>query len=80
MAWIEVIDENDADEPLRSLYARLIEDGCVDNILKIHSLHPASLESHLAVYKNCMFGSGPLTRSEREMTAVVVSQANGCHY
>jgi uncharacterized peroxidase-related enzyme len=80
VAWIEVIDEDQAGEPLRSLYQRCSDHGRVDNILKIHSLHPESLDAHLHVYRNIMFGAGPLARAEREMTAVVVSAANQCHY
>ena len=80
MAWIEVIDEDEAEGPLRSLYERCLDHGRVDNILKIHSLHPESLDAHLHVYRNIMFGPGPLGRAEREMAAVVVSTANCCHY
>ncbi len=78
MAWIEVIDEPDADGPLAAIYERL--GGKVDNILKIHSLNPDSLDAHLAVYESIMYGASPLSRMEREMVAVVVSVANDCHY
>ena len=45
MAWIKVIDEVDADGDLAAQYAALVEPwGGVDNILKIHSLSPASLD------------------------------------
>ncbi len=80
MAWIRVIDEADAQGALEDLYASLAPGGKVDNILKIHSLHPESLRTHHALYKDLMFGPGPLSRAEREMIAVVVSQANACHY
>lgn len=80
MAWIKTIAEKDAEGLLRDLYDAIAHGGKVDNILKIHSLHPESLEAHLGVYKNLMFGPGPLSRAEREMVAVVVSQANTCHY
>jgi len=80
MAHIKVINEEEAKGRLREIYERLAHEGKVDNILKIHSLHPESMEAHLAVYRNIMFGPGPLSRTEREMAAVVVSQANRCHY
>jgi len=80
MAWIRVIGEKQAEGPLKEIYRKEAVKGRVDNILKIHSLHPESLEAHLAVYRNIMFGPGPLSRSEREMAAVVVSAANDCHY
>ena len=78
MAWIKVIDEPNAEGALETIYKRL--GGKVDNILKIHSLHPESLDAHIGIYKNIMYGRGPLSRSEREMVAVVVSVANQCHY
>ena len=81
MAWISVIDENEADDDLAKLYRQLIEPwGGVDNIMKIHSLHHASLDAHLQIYKTLMHGKGPLSRIQREMIAVVASSANGCHY
>jgi len=80
VSWIRMIPEDEAEGQLREIYERLSPGGRVDNILRIHSLHPASLEAHLAVYRNIMFGPGPLSRAEREMVAVVVSQANHCHY
>lgn len=80
MAWIRVIGEAEAEGPLKAIYEKTRDAHGVDNILKIHSLHPESLDAHLAVYRNIMFGAGPLARAEREMVAVVVSAANGCHY
>ncbi len=80
MAWIRIIRENEAEGDLKSIYDRISVGGRVDNILKIHSLHPESLETHLALYKDLMFGQGPLSRAERELVAVVVSVANECHY
>ncbi len=80
MAWIRVIGEKEAEGRLKEVYDRCAVNGRVDNILKIHGLHPESLEAHLAVYRDIMFGPGPLSRAEREMAAVVVSIANDCHY
>jgi len=81
MAWIRMIDEEAASGRLAKLYGQLLgPEGEVDNILKIHSLNPASLRGHLALYKTVMHGPSPLSRVEREMIAVVVSAANQCHY
>ena len=81
MAWIRTIDEDDAQGELRELYERLTEPwGGVDNILKVHSLSPASLRGHFELYKTLMRGPSPLTRAQREMIAVAVSAANRCHY
>jgi len=81
--WIEVRDEDapDLDPALRELYAAMRDPrGHVDNILKIHSLHPASLQVHVDFYTLVMYGRSPLTRIQREMLAVAVSAENRCHY
>lgn len=81
MAWIRMIDEQDAEGKLSELYRRMKEpDGSVDNILKIHSLNPDSLQGHFEFYRSLMSGRSPLTRTQREMIAVTVSAANRCHY
>lgn len=81
MAWIRTIDEDEAEGRLAELYAKLVEPwGGVDNILKIHSLNPASLKAHFELYRVVMRGRSPLSRAQREMIAVVVSAANRCHY
>ncbi len=81
MAWIKVIPEENASGELKQLYEQMMEPwGGVDNILKIHSLNPASLRAHFEFYKTLMWGASGVTRIQREMIAVVVSAANHCHY
>jgi hypothetical protein len=86
MAWIRIIDEDEADEKSRlgKLYAgcKEAETGQVDNILKIHSLRPETMSAHVLMYRTAMMphrGEG-LSRREREVIAVLVSAANECHY
>lgn len=81
-AWITVIPEAEADGELRRLYEQEwdTEGQAVDNILAVHSLHPASLRAHADLYHTVMHAVSPLSRSEREMIAVVVSTLNQCHY
>lgn len=86
MAWIHVIPELEAEGELRAVYDELYAPypdeprGQLDHILQIHSLDPAGLRAHLALYRNAMGGTETLPRVEREMLAVVVSGINGCHY
>lgn len=81
MAWIRIIDENEAEGELKELYEKTIEPwGGVDNILKIHSLNPASFKGHLEIYKALMRSSRDLPRVKREMIAVAVSALNRCFY
>ena len=81
MAWIRTIDEKDAEGKLARLYETYTEPwGGVDNIAKIHSLNPRSLEGHFSLYTTLMRGRSPLSRIQREMIAVTVSRANSCRY
>lgn len=82
LAWIEVIGDGGAHGLLAELYDeyRSLQTGMVDNVLKIHSLHPETMRDHARLYRTLMHGEGALTRPEREMIGVVVSAANECHY
>jgi alkylhydroperoxidase family enzyme len=81
MAWIDTINERDEDGSLKDQYAKLKDSrGGVDNILKIHSLNPESLDAHVRLYKTIMYGKSPIRRVNREMIAVLVSSINQCHY
>lgn len=51
-----------------------------DNIIQIHSVHPAVMRQHWELYRHLMYAHGPLTRREREMIAVRVSGLNHCVY
>jgi len=81
MSWIHVHAEDGADGEIAELYERLRrERGRVSNILKVHSLRPSALAHHLDLYMGLLFGSGGLSRAQREMIAVVVSRENDCEY
>lgn len=81
MAWIHMIPEAEATGRLKELYEKYTELwGGVDNIIKIHSLNPRSMDAHFALYATVMRGRSDLTREQREMIALVSSVANQCHY
>ena len=81
MAWIKVIEEKDATGELRGIYqSQGQKAGALANILKIHSLAPETLSTHMAFYDAVMHAPGELSRIQREMIAVVVSSLNRCHY
>jgi alkylhydroperoxidase family enzyme len=81
MAFIKYIEESDAPPELKDLYDRYRDAaGHVDNILRIHGPNPPSLEGHVRLYGALMHGKSPLSRTQREMIAVVVSSINECHY
>jgi len=81
-AWIEVIPEQDAAGELKNLYEAEFdsEKQGTDNILAVHSLNPPTLRAHADLYHTVMHSKSPLSRTEREMVAVVVSSINKCHY
>ncbi len=81
MAWIKMISMEEAAGALKAMYEKYIESaGVVDNILRIHSLNPKSLRTHYDLYAHLMRGKSDLSRTQREMIAVVASVANKCHY
>lgn len=81
VAWIKEIDVERAEGKLKKVYNRILErTDSVANILKVHSLNPEVLEAHLNLYEKIMFGESNLSRSHREMIAVVVSSTNACDY
>lgn len=80
MAWIRTISPAEAHGDLARVYSSVSRTGEVANILQVQSLSPATLAAHYAWYRTIMFGPGPLSRAQRELIGVVVSQANGCRY
>ena len=50
------------------------------NIVRVMSLNPHTTRASLGFYQATMFGESPLSRAQRELLAVVVSQANRCEY
>ena len=81
-AWINIVPEEEADGELKALYQQEFdsEKQGTDNILAVHSLNPPTLRAHADLYHTVMHAKSPLSRSEREMVAVVVSVINQCHY
>lgn len=73
MAYIETIDENNAEGLLGEIYQNLINTrGKIAEVHKIQSLNPKSIVNHMDLYMTIMFGKSPLKRPQREMIAVVV--------
>lgn len=74
MAWIgQKSDDDPAFKSYRGPHG-------VDNIVKVHGLFPEALDAHMRLYRTLLFGEGGLTRAQREMIGVVVSDANRCKY
>ncbi|MGB9486671.1 MAG: carboxymuconolactone decarboxylase family protein, partial [Terriglobia bacterium] len=81
MSWITNIEPDEATGELKVEYDKAIKRaGKVFKVLKLQSLNPASLRASMHLYQATMFGPSGLSRTEREMLATVVSQANHCFY
>jgi uncharacterized peroxidase-related enzyme len=79
--YIRLIDEDEAEGPLRGEYNAAVERaGKVFNIVKAMSLRPAVLMASMALYREIMFGESGLSREERELLATVASAEQGCYY
>jgi alkylhydroperoxidase family enzyme len=81
LAYIRLIDEGEAEGPLREEYDAAVERaGKVFNIVKAMSLRPGVLRASIALYREIMFGESGLSRKERELLATVSSAEQSCRY
>ncbi len=81
MAHIEKVHPDQATGLLRRVYEQRIRSaGRLWEIVAVQSLNPEALRDSMRMYGTIMFAESPLTRAQREMIAVVTSQANQCHY
>ena len=82
MAYIKTIAEHEATGSLAKQYkaARQRADS-VAEIIKLHSLDPVALRASMQLYMaTTTRPDSPLSRTEREFIATVVSRANDCFY
>ena len=82
MPWIDAPHEDEWDDGLDDLKPEVIDPTFqrVDWIMRIHALDAGSMNAHYVLYRQAMKGTATLRKVEREMVALVVSKANGCHY
>lgn len=81
MPWIKVFSLEEASGFLKKQYeAALKRAGRIWHIVSIMSQNPRALKASMDFYSALMFGRSPLSRSQREMLAVVVSAVNHCTY
>jgi len=82
MTWIKTIEYREASGKLKKLYDRIVgPKGYLDNILKIHSLRPNTLEGHMSIYKNVLHHTNnTLPKWLLEALGVYVSHLNQCDY
>ncbi len=81
MAYIPLPADGDATGALaRSFEAARQRAGHVHEIVRTMAPNPAVLDASMGMYIATMHGESPLSRTQREMLATVVSNSNHCHY
>ena len=81
MPRIKVLSLAEARGVLKKEYEAALERaGRIWHIVSIMSQNPRALQTSMAFYGAIMNGKSPLSRSQREMLAVVVSATNHCVY
>lgn len=81
MSFIGYIAYEDATDDLKKLYEKMSgPSNTPANIVRIAGHNPKAMESHINFYRSIQYHKSPITRSQREMIAVVVSAINECHY
>ena len=81
MPHIKTVELDEAAGELKDIYSKVVgERGKISNILKIHSLLPKTMITHLDFYTSIMFNKAGIRRADAELVAIVVSAANKCDY
>lgn len=80
-SWFPVPDEADLPDGLRGLFGKAREAlGFVPNVFRVYSFRPERLSAWFTHFRSLHEPTENLSAADREMVAVVVSQANGCLY
>ncbi|MFK7891789.1 MAG: peroxidase-related enzyme [Granulosicoccus sp.] len=81
-AWIEMIQDDDADSALKdALELARTPHGTVDNVMRVHSLRPATLHAHVDLYRAVLHNeTNTLPGWFQETLASYVSILNHCDY
>jgi uncharacterized peroxidase-related enzyme len=83
VSWIRPIAAESATGELKSLFERIrarSSRGQVSNLWQSCALDPAGLGALFALYEALMDEPAPLTATQAELIALVVSATNGCAY
>ncbi|MHA2104425.1 MAG: peroxidase-related enzyme [Candidatus Hodarchaeales archaeon] len=74
MSWIKITN-------LKKVYNDIKKRrGKLSNIMKIHSLNPRSMITHMDFYTSIMYTQHEISREDRELIATAVSIINNCEY
>lgn len=80
-SWFPVPEESELPERLRGLFAKSRERlGFVPNVFRVWAFRPERLSAWFEHFRSLHVPTEGLGAADRELIAVVVSQANGCLY
>ncbi len=82
IAWIDTVDERNADKELHdALQFAQTPHGTVDNVMRVHSLRPATMHGHLVLYRAVLHNDrNTIPQWLQECVATWVSILNHCQY
>tara|TARA_A100001011_G_scaffold253929_1_gene262232 strand:+ start:58 stop:636 length:579 start_codon:yes stop_codon:yes gene_type:complete len=81
-AWIKMISDEDADDFLKKAldFARTPH-GTVDNVMRVHSLRPSTMNGHVSLYRACLHDDqNTIPMWFQEVISSYVSTLNNCSY
>jgi uncharacterized peroxidase-related enzyme len=80
-SWFPVPEESELPDGLRGLFAKARESlGFVPNVFRAWAFRPERLSAWFTHFRSLHVPTENLDAADRELIAVVVSQANGCLY
>jgi len=81
-AWIDMIADEDASDELKTFYDKVrTPHGTVDNVMRVHSLRPHTMEGHVVLYKSVLHNpDNVLDFGFLEVIASYTSIMNDCEY
>jgi uncharacterized peroxidase-related enzyme len=81
-AWITMISDKDADENLmKALDFARTPHGTVDNVMRVHSLRPSTMNGHVVLYRACLHDDeNTIPKWFQEVISSYVSTLNNCLY
>ena len=81
-AWIKMISDEDADATLQDAF-NLVKTphGTVDNVMRVHSLRPSTMNGHVILYRACLHDQDNIVPMWfQEVISSYVSVLNECPY
>jgi len=81
-AWIRMIADDEASDDLKAMLDKVrTPHGTVDNVMRVHSLRPHTMEGHVVLYRSVLHDAGnTLPLGFLEIVAAYVSLTNRCAY